>query len=135
MRQLEERAIPCVREDADIKEVIAMVIRFPHARVVYVDDEERKLRGAITIGSLLRHLFPYHYEAKIHPHGMLRGITAEKAAQIMDSGNVKASPDEEVDLVLERMANTGVKEMAVVDDEGRILGDITAADLLKYHRF
>jgi CBS-domain-containing membrane protein len=133
MQYLENREIPCVREDSDIKEVIEMVIRFPHTRVVYVMDEQRKLRGVITIGSLLRHLFPYHYEGKIHPHGILRDITAETASHLMDSGNVKASPEDTVDFVLERMANTGAKEMAVVDGENRILTDITAVDLLKYY--
>ncbi len=133
IQYLEGREIPCVREDSDIKEVIEMVVRFPHTRVVYVVDEQRKLRGAISIGSLLRHIFPHHYEGKIHALGILRDITAETASHIMDSGDVKASPDENVEIVLERMAKTGAKEMAVVDGDNRILTDITAVDLLKYY--
>jgi CBS-domain-containing membrane protein len=51
----------------------------------------------------------------------------------MSSGNVNASPDETVDVILKRMASTGAKEIAVVDSNGCILADITAADLLRYY--
>ena len=129
---IEEREIPLVQEQSDISEVIATIVRFPHTRLVYVEDEDKKLRSTITVGSLLRHLFPYHYGGKIHARGILRNITAEKAEHIMDRENVFASPDETVDAALKRMASTGVKEMAIVDKDGTILSDITAVDLLRF---
>ena len=133
MPHIKDREVPCVFEQSDIIEVIQAIVRFPHARLVYVVDERKRLRGTITVGSLLRHIFPYHYKGRIHPRGILRNITAEKAIHIMDKENIYAFPDEAVDIVLERMASTGVKEMAVVDGEGRILTDITAVDLLRYY--
>ena len=110
-----------------------MAARFPHRGLVYVIDKQNKLLGVITVGSLMRHLYPYHYEDKIHPRDILRNISVENASHLMSSGNVSASPDETVEVILKRMASTGAKEIAVVDSDGRILADITAIDLLKYH--
>jgi CBS domain-containing protein len=134
MQHIGKRDVPCVPEQSDISEVIQVFVRFPHTRLVYVVDKEQRLRGTITIGSLLRHIFPYHYEARIHPRGILRNITAAKAEHIMARENVFALPDETVDMLLKRMARTGVKEMAVIDSNGAIIGDITAVDLLSYYQ-
>jgi len=134
MQHIGKRDVPCVPEQSDISEVIQVFVRFPHTRLVYVVDKEQRLRGTITVGSLLRHIFPYHYEARIHPRGILRNITAARAEHIMARENVFALPDEAVDMVLKRMARTGVKEMAVIDSNGAIIGDITAVDLLSYYQ-
>ena len=133
MQHIKDRELPCVSENSDINEAIQVAVRFPHTRLIYVVDDQKILLGAITIGSLIRHLYPYHYKDKIHPRDILRNIIVEKASHLMSSGNVNASPDETVDVVLRRMASTGAKEMAVVDSKGRILADITAVDLLKYY--
>lgn len=128
-----KREIPCVPEKCEISEVISLLVRFPYARLVYVVNDEKRLLGNISVGSLLRHLFPYHYKARIHPGGILRSITAARAEHIMGRENVFALPDETVDEVLKRMARTGVKEMAVIDTNGMIIGDITAVDLLNFY--
>lgn len=133
MQNIKDRELPCVSENSTISETIQVAVCFPHTRLVYVVDDHKKLLGAITIGSLIRHLYPYHFEDKIHPRDILRNIIVEKASHLMSSGNVNASPDETVDVVLKRMARTGAKEVAVVDSKGRILADITAVDLLKYY--
>ncbi len=133
MQHIKNRELPCVSENSDISEVIRVAVLFPHTRIVYVVDEQKKLLGVITIGSLIRHLYPYHYEEKIHPRDILRNIIVEKASHLMSSGNIYASPDDTVEVVLKRMASTGAKEVAVVDSNGRILADITAVDLLKYY--
>ena len=133
MQRIGYRDVPAVVDASTIDEVIESIVRFPHARLVYVTDSEQRLRGTITVGSLLRHLFPYHYEGRIHGRGILRNITAQKAADLMDTKNILATADEEVDVVLKRMAKSGVKEMAIVDEKKRILADITAVDLLRYY--
>lgn len=133
IEHIKDRGFPCVSEHSDISEVIQVAGRYPHSRLVYVIDEQNKLLGSISIGALIRHLYPYHYEDKIHSRDILRNITVEKASHLMSSGNVNASPDETVDDILKRMASTGAKEIAVVDRNGSFLADITAVDLLKYN--
>ena len=132
LEHIGDRDFPYVSENSDINEVIRVAARFPHTGLVYVIDKQKTLLGVITVGSLMRHLYPYHYEDKIHPRDILRNISVENASHLMSSGNVSASPDETVEVILKRMASTGAKEIAVVDSDGRILADITAIDLLKY---
>ena len=50
----------------------------------------------------------------------------------MECREIFARPQDSVEQVLARMAKTGVKEMAVLDHEGKIVDDITAIDLLRY---
>ncbi len=125
------RDVPYIHEDSLIDNVIRVMARQIHTRLVYVVDAEQKLRGTITVGSLLRHIFPHHYEGMIHAHGILDAITAENARHIMESKCVFATPDDSVEAVLKRMAGSGVKEMAVLDESGRVIADITAIDLLR----
>jgi CBS domain-containing protein len=132
MQHIGERGIPCISENSDISEVIKVAGQFPHARLVYVINDQKILLGVITIGSIMRHLYPYYYKEKIHPRDILRNIAVDNASDLMGSGNVNALPEETVDIVLKRMASTGAKEIAVVDSEGRILADITAVDLLQF---
>lgn len=135
INRIGKREIPWVEQQTHISEIIQLLTAFPYARLVYVVDDRKRLLGTISVGSLLRHIFPYHYKARIHPGGILRSITAQRAEQIMGRENVSALPDETVDEVLKRMARTGVKEMAVIDAEGIIIGDITAVDLLHFYPF
>lgn len=134
MQHIKDRELPCVSETSDLSDVVKVITCFPRTRLVYVIDDQKKLLGVITIDSLMRHLYPYHYEVTIHPRGILQNITAEKAIHIMSSENVNASPDETVTDILKRMASTGVKEIAVVDSNGCLLAEITAVDLLKYYQ-
>lgn len=130
--QMPARPLPQVPADSHIDQVIEVMAGLPHARLVYVVDDEGRLLGAISQGCLLRHLFPHHYEGKIHPMGMLRRITAETARHLMEKHTVHTNVQESVDDVLKYMARTGVKELAVLDDEGRIVADVTVTDLLKH---
>ena len=127
------RESPVVDWNSNIDDVIRIMADFIHSRLVYVVDEEKRLKGTISVGTLLRHIYPHHYEGKIHPHGILERITAEAARHIMDKRSISTTPDETVDRVLRRMARSGVKEIPVLDKEGCIIGDITAIDLLRFY--
>lgn len=131
MDSIGSREIPLVDWNSHIDEVIRVMADSVHTRLVYAVDEEKRLQGTITAGSLLRHIYPHHYEGKIHPHGILKNITAETARHIMKKCNVTTTPDESVDEVLRRMARSGVKEVPVLDREGHVIGDITAIDLMR----
>ena len=52
----------------------------------------------------------------------------------MSSEHINALPDETIDVVLKRMANTGANEISILDSNGCLLTEITAVDLLKYYQ-
>lgn len=126
------REIPTIGPDSQIDGVIRVLADFSHTRVVYVVNGQRRLVGTIAVGALLRQIYPHHYEGKIHALGILAHLTASKAGHLMVQP-VTAHPDETAEDVLRRMAASGVKEIAVVDESNTILGDITANDLLRYY--
>jgi CBS domain-containing protein len=130
------RDVSYIHEDSQIQNVIHMMakqVHTRHTRLVYVVDAEKRLQGTITVGSLLRHIFLHQYEGMIHAQGgLLSFITTETAPHIMERKCVVASQNDSVEEVLKRMASSGVKEMAVLDEGGRIIADITAIDLLRY---
>lgn len=129
---LGSRTIPTIGHDCTKKEIVKVMADHPHSRLAYVVDEGMRLLGTITIGSLMRHIFTHYYEMPLHGHGILRALTAENAQSLMDCENIFTTPEESVEEVIERMAKTGVKEMAVVDNKMRVIGDLTAVDLLRY---
>jgi CBS domain-containing protein len=59
-------------------------------------------------------------------------ITSEMARDIMNRELIHALEDDSLDKVVERMIQAGVKEIAILDGEKKLVGDLTMLDLLKY---
>lgn len=129
---LKKRRIPLINENADIKEVVDVMISFEQRRIIYVVDDEKKLAGLISLGILARHVFSPSHEPQIHPRFLINMITAETAKDIMKRKTVVATENERVGMVLKRMISTNVHEMPVVDDGKRVVADITLIDLLRF---
>mgnify|MGYP000589493260 CR=1 FL=1 len=132
MQHIGRRDFPWFSENSDISEGIKLAVRFPNARLVYVIDDQKKQLGVITIGSLMRHLYPYHYKEKIHPRDILRNIVVYNASHLMGIRNVKALPEVTVDVGITPIARTRSKAIAMVACDGCILAYITGVDLLKH---
>ncbi len=126
------RPVPAVSERSTIDEVIQAMIRFEHSRVLYVVDDDGRLTGTISLGSLVRQAFARSHEPRIHPRSLIGLITARTAKDIMQFKPVQASGDEEVGTVIKRMVEANIKEIPVVDHGKRVVGDLTMIDLLKF---
>ena len=129
---LEKRTVPIIHENATIKEVVDVMISFEPRRIIYVLDDEKKLAGLISLGILARHVFSPSHEPQIHPRFLINMITAETAKDIMKRKTVIATENEQVGIVLKRMIRTNAHEMPIVDDEKRVVADITLIDLLRF---
>ncbi len=128
---LKERNIPTVLETTLIEDVIKTMCRFLHSRLVYVVNESDELTGTISLGTIIRQVLSHTYEPKVHPRMLLGMVTLETAKDIMLKKPVVASEEEEVELVIKRMIDANVKEIAIIDNEKKITADITMLDLLK----
>jgi CBS domain-containing protein len=127
-----ERELPIIREDATVEEVIQAMIHFKHSRLLYVVDDSGQLTGTISLGILVRQVFSRSHVPQIHPRRLVSMITTESAKHIMQKSPIYTVEEEEVGVVLERMIATNVKEIAVLDREKRVIGDITMIDLLAF---
>lgn len=132
LSSIKERKPPVVTEHATIQNVIDAMIQFDHSRVVYVQDEAGKLSGAISLGALAKHVFSRSHEPQIHARVLISMITAETAKDIMQKRPLFALQSEEVGNVLKRMIESNVKEIPILDEDRRVIGDITMLDLLKF---
>ncbi len=131
--KLGERALPLVGEQETIEAVVEKMVDHSHTRVVYVVDKEGRFKGTISLGILMRHLFPRGFEPAIFPRSIISMITSERAKDIMNRGMICAREQDDAEEVISRMIKAGIKEIAVLNDEKKIIGDITMLDLLKYY--
>lgn len=127
------RDLPLVKEDDTIREVLEKMLNYPHTRLMYVVDDEQKCRGIISLGALIRHLFSSSFEPTVHARFVIPMITAETAEHIMNAGLIYATAEDEVEKVIKRMIKAAIKEIPVLDEENRIIGDVTMLDLLKHY--
>ena len=127
------RDLPLVKEDDTIREVLEKMLNYSHTRLMYVVDDEQKCRGIISLGALIRHLFSSSFEPTVHARFVIPMITAETAEHIMNAGLIYATAEDEVEKVIKRMIKAAIKEIPVLDEENRIIGDVTMLDLLKHY--
>ena len=130
LQSLRGREIPVIAEDASIEEAIERMTRFQHSRLLYVVDPDRRLAGTISLGNLVRHFFFRSHEPQVHARLLISMITTETARDIMQRHPIFATEEENVDQVLKRMIEKNMSEIAVLDQEKRLIGDVTMIDLL-----
>jgi len=129
---LEERDLPLIREEADLKEVIRAMIRFDRNRLLYVVDGAGRLTGAISMGTLVRQVFSSSYEPQIHSGSIIKTITAQSAKDIMRRNPVAATAEEDAEAVLRKMIRTNTEEIPVLNDDDQVIADLKMTDLLRF---
>lgn len=127
-----DREIPLIHEDAEIKDIIDLMVKTKHTRLLYVVDKKGRLIGTISLGLLVRHVFSHKHEPQIHPRFMMHEITTETADHMMQKHPVSAIEEDSVETVIKRMIKSNVKEIAILNREKQIIGDLTMVDLLSF---
>ncbi len=125
-----QRPLAHVSPKAGVKEIIAAFAKARHARLVYVADKEKRLSGMISLGNLVKHLFFHLHSAEIDNLHLMSMAISETAADFIDRPVIVAHLSESIEQVLERMLTAGIKAIPVVDDRGRLVGDLTLVDIL-----
>jgi len=126
-----KRQLGVVSPEAEVKEIISAFARAEHARLVYVVDNEKRLSGVISLGNLSKHLLFHHCSKAIDNLHLISMATSETAADFIDRPMIAAQLFETIEPVLERMLSAGIKEIPVLDEQGRLVGDLTLVDILQ----
>lgn len=132
LKNIQDRELPLVRKDETIRGVLKKMLQYPHTRLMYVIDKNSTCKGTISLEMLIKHLFADHFEPTIHPQLMIKMITSETAKDIMNTGFIYAISDDKVESVVKMMIKAGINEIAILDDQKKVIADITMLDLLKY---
>ncbi len=123
-----------VKEDSVLKDAVYAINQSETSRKVYVVDAEGKLKGVITIETLLNHL---GYRVGVRETGMisffkfLRGIFMEDVSEIMEKP-VSITKKHKVLDALQMMVEFHLNDLPIVDDEDRIIGELHSLEILKH---
>jgi CBS-domain-containing membrane protein len=130
-----------VRHDEPLNEVVAKIAEDRETMLACIVDEGEVLRGIIRPTELLKavelrefHTQSYHL---VDQWQALRLLRSRTAADIM-SPPVSMREEDDIDQAIETMLGERVCELPVVDDKGRVIGEInyfgiitSAVDYLK----
>jgi CBS domain-containing protein len=126
-----------VNENAFKNEVIkAMLTGPPTVRSVYVVDEDGHLKGIITLNHILKGIAVQQGLATGNidlksPFKLFRYTPFGKARDMMRSP-VHVTRNTKLQEALEKMIQQHMNELPVVDEEGKVIGDLNAFELLKF---
>ncbi len=129
LTQLSSLPYLVVDGDCTLEEVSAKIKNQRQVRGIYVKDPDGRLQGTLSVGVLIRHLATPRHKPLFHARSWLARLTSGKVGDLMDKHVVFARPDEEVGNVLERMLDTNIKEIPVVDYDRRIIAVLSLLDL------
>ncbi len=119
--------------EASLKEAVEAIIEDSETRKVYVVDGDGKLKGTITLETLLRHA---GYRLGVRSTGvtsflrMLAEISDDRVTEVM-SKPVKVLHNEMVMNVTKLMVEHHLNDLPIVDDRNVLVGELNGLDILK----
>ena len=118
-----------VSADADPMEIAKKMIEDPKTRSVYVADKDRKLLGLIPVSYLVQYLFFEYIPDEFLYYRAIKPLETVKAKDIMIPP-VYVKEDDSIDVAFQKMASHSIKELPVVNEDLRIVGDLNILELI-----
>ena len=116
-------------EECTLEEASVQVARNPHARGIYVVDDKEKIQGYLSLGVLIRHIMSSRHKPHFHVRSLLSIITAKKVSDLMEKDVIVARENDTIESVVDMMVERNIKQVPVVNGEGRILANVSILDL------
>jgi CBS domain-containing protein len=134
VERLKERKVPVVPKRATVSEIIDAFAASDHSRILYVVDDEGSFRGVLSLGNMIRHVFFHYHDPSIDSRSLVSMVVSETAGDFMQKEPMVTMLSDDVEAVLQRMIDHNVKEIPILDDEKRVIADLTIVDLLKHYK-
>jgi len=134
VERLKQRKVPVVLKGATVSEIIDAFAESDHSRILYVVDDEGRFRGVLSLGNMIRHVFFHYHDPSIDSRSLVSMSVSETAGDFMQREPVFAMLSDKVEDILQRMIDHNVKEIPILDDEKRVVADLTIVDLLEYYK-
>ena len=134
LKESKPRNVPKVKEQAGVSELIEAFVQSDHSRIVYVVDDQERLKGIISLGNLVRHFFFHYHDTHIDSRHLISMAVSETAKDFMHENALVARATDEVEDVLKQMIKNNIKEIAILDSQKRVIADLTIIDLLEYYK-
>lgn len=134
VERLKQRKVPVVPKRATVSEIIDAFAASDHSRILYVVDDEGRFRGILSLGNMIRHVFFHYHDPSIDSRSLVSMVVSETAGDFMQKEPMVTMLSDDVEAVLQRMIDHNVKEIPILDDEKRVVADLTIVDLLKHYK-
>jgi len=122
---------PIIPVDAPIALVLDEIINQDSNRAVYVVDKANKLLGTITLNEIARHIFSMSHEHRVHSRRIMDMVTSEDVDHIMKKNPPYIRENETLGDVIGKMIKSDMKHIALVDENNKVLCDISMVDIIK----
>ena len=125
-----------INEDTLLEDIINRFVHEPGLRGIILIDSNKRFSGVITLRDLEKwarfKLFGGKGRPDISAWYFFRIVEAKKAKELLtdDKWSLAVNETDNLQTALDKMLDYDTGVLAVVDGEGRILGDITLSDVL-----
>ena len=131
---LAHRKVPVINEQASIDDIIRAFARSTHSRLLYVVDQKGRLKGFISLGNLVRHVFFHLHTPHIDTRSFTHMAVSDAAGHFMQRAPHFATASDDLQTVLQQMVKDNIKEIPIVDEEKKVVADLTIVDFLNHYR-
>ena len=120
-----------ISADRTLTEATEDISGIQQHRSIYIVDKQGRLKGTLSIGTLVREVIAARHEPQFGIRSLLAQITSEKVADIMNRHVIYAQKDDDLEKVLNRMISCNIKEIPIVDKDLHIIANVGILDLWK----
>ena len=131
------RGIPFVEKNAEVSIILSVLNKKRH---VWVVDSKENLHvlGVITESDTLNLFSPPYTPMQFFDKPTLQSLQyglSTTAGEIMSKDPIKVSPEEKIKDIIIMMKQYKVKQMPVVDENGKLLGEVSLQNFIdKYNK-
>lgn len=120
--------------DASVDEVLRCMLADLRTRSVYVVDDDRRLLGCVRMDRVVDRLFPLEAIVTQSFEVSLRdasALNAKTARDLMIKGVTAVKDGTSLADVAKTLMKDRVQELAVVDEAGRLVGEVNVYEIIK----
>jgi CBS domain-containing protein len=120
-----------VEREKSIKDIVKRFVEHPPMHHICIVDKDGKLQGMINRNQTFQIVFLHHVSADSRVTQLYNLLTAEKAGELIISGVITVTEDEDINAVIRKMIEHDLFEIPVVDKDMHVLGFLTSGQILK----
>ncbi len=123
--------LPLVGPGSCLKDVVRAMVKGHRWRRVYVIDAQGRLQGTISLDDLKDVIFRFFLEERLSEalvvsERITELFTSEKAEEMMFTDPASCFEDESLHEAVTRMIGSDVKNLPVLDRQGRVVANLTS---------
>lgn len=133
VKELMIRKFVKIHEEEPIYQAVEKIAADRETLIACVVDGDDKLKGIITPREVLKTVEVREFETTRYPFfegAEVLALLASKYAKDMMSAPVSVKEDDEIEKAINIMLDEGFYEVPVVDEEGRVLGEINYFNII-----